>query len=120
MAGCTVVQEGSICSIRHTVISAQPINGMTMLNIPYSIPGTVHNFDFSMEADKNLRIKENISVTGYNRFESIIASIKFLYADGNPFALRSTAILSTTSLYLLLTAIHFLLLLIGGKYSIYY
>ncbi|XP_064402513.1 uncharacterized protein LOC135348219 isoform X4 [Halichondria panicea] len=98
LAGCTVVQEGSICSIRHTVISAQPINGMTMLNIPYSIPGTVHNFDFSMEADKNLRVKENVSVT-----DRMI-----------PFALRSTAILSTTSLYLLLTVIHFLLLFIGG------
>ncbi|XP_064402510.1 uncharacterized protein LOC135348219 isoform X3 [Halichondria panicea] len=98
LAGCTVVQEGSICSIRHTVISAQPINGMTMLNIPYSIPGTVHNFDFSMEADKNLRVKENVSVT-----DRMI-----------PFALRSTAILSTTSLYLLLTVIHFLLLFIGA------
>ena len=37
------------------------------------------------------------------------------YADGILFGLRSTAILSTTSLYLLFTVIHFLLLLIGGK-----
>ncbi len=65
-AGCTVVQEGSICSIRHTVDlpSDQPINDITILNIPHSGPGTVHTFEFSMEANINLHVKENLSVTG--------------------------------------------------------
>ncbi len=65
-AGCTVDQEGSICSIRHTVDlpSDQPINDITMLNIPHSGPGTVHKFEFSMEANINLHVKENLSVTG--------------------------------------------------------
>ncbi len=39
-----------------------------------------------------------------------------LFTDGIPFGTKSTAILiSTTSLFLLLTAIHFILLLIGGE-----
>ncbi len=62
---CTVIQNDSTCSIRHTAPSIQPINGMEMLKIPHSSPGTVHKFAFSMEANKNLRIKENISVTGW-------------------------------------------------------
>ncbi len=60
---CTVVQNDSTCSIRHTTLSNQPINGTEVLKIPHSSPGTVHKFAFSMETN-NLRIKENISVTG--------------------------------------------------------
>ncbi len=61
---CTVIQNDSNCSIRHTTLRNQPINGTELLKIPYSNPGTVHKFAFSMEANKNLLIKENISVTG--------------------------------------------------------
>ncbi|XP_064402540.1 uncharacterized protein LOC135348282 isoform X2 [Halichondria panicea] len=95
---CAVIQNDSTCTIQHTTLSNQPpINGTEVLKIPHSSPGTVHTFAFSMKANKNLLIKENMSVT-----------------DGIPVEFKSTAILSTTSLYLFLTVIHFLLLLIGG------
>ena len=38
-----------------------------------------------------------------------------LFTDGIPFGTKPIAIVITTSLFLLLTAIHFLLLLIGGE-----
>ena len=46
------------------IASNQPINGMEVLKIPHSSPGTVHTFAFSMEANENLFIKENMSVKG--------------------------------------------------------
>ncbi|XP_064401114.1 uncharacterized protein LOC135347153 [Halichondria panicea] len=95
---CAVIQNDSTCTIQHTTLSNQPpINSTGMLKIPHSSPGTVHTFAFSVKANKNLLIKQNMSVT-----------------DGIPVEFKSTAILSTTSLYLFLTVIHFLLLLIGA------
>ncbi len=62
--GCTVIQEGSTCSIQHTVPNEQPINGMEMLKIPHSIPGTVHKFEFSAMENRNFRIRDDASFTG--------------------------------------------------------
>ncbi len=59
--GCTVIQEGSTCS---TVPSEQPINGMEMLKIPHSSPGTVHKFEFSAMENRNFRIRDDASFTG--------------------------------------------------------
>ncbi len=61
---CAVIQNDSTCTIRHTTLSNQPINSTGMLKIPHSSPGTVHTFAFSMKANKNLLIKQNMSVTG--------------------------------------------------------
>ena len=62
---CAVIQNDSTCTIQHTTLSNQPpINSTGMLKIPHSSPGTGHTFAFSVKANKNLLIKQNMSVTG--------------------------------------------------------
>ncbi len=61
---CAVIRNDSTCTIQHTTLPNQPINDTEVLKIPHSSPGTVHTFAFSMEANKNLFIKEKMSVKG--------------------------------------------------------